>query len=173
MILGSLFRRAEDAVGSILDQALARVLVAVPLLVAAGFATAAASGYLNARYGSETGNLIMAAVFGVLSLMVAAYVATWPAVQAAQAEAERAEADKVTADGEASAGGAGSSSTEAMSQSERELFSSVLASAAPIALPGMIRILLRNIPLLLAIVLAGYVLSRQDDTPGPGEATAS
>ncbi len=171
MILGSLFRRAEDAVGSILDQALARVLVAVPLLVAAGFATAAASGYLNARYGSETGNLIMAAGFGVISLLVAAYVATWPAVQAAQTESEETKRD--TADREASASRAGSGATEALSESERDLFNSVLASAAPIALPGLIRLLLRNIPLLLAIVLAGYVLSRQDDVPQPVEATGS
>ena len=172
MILGSLFRRAEDAVGSILDQALARVLVAVPLLVAAGFATAAASGYLNARYGSETGNLIMAAGFGVLSLLVAAYVATWPAVQAAQAESDRADAEKDTADGEASASSASSASNEAMSQSERELFNSVVASAAPIALPGLIRMLLRNIPLLIAIVLAAYVFTHQNDTAGSSEATA-
>ncbi len=171
MILGSLFRRAEDAVGSILDQALARVLVAVPLLVAAGFATAAASGYLNARYGSETANLIMAAGFGVISFLVAVYVSTWPAVQAAQAEAEDAKRD--TAEREASDSNARPEATEALSQSERELFNSVLASAAPIALPGLIRLLLRNIPLLLAIVLAGYVLSRQDDATQPAEATGA
>lgn len=170
MIFGSLFRRAEDAVGNILDQALARILVALPLLVAAGFATAAASGYLNARYGSETGNLIMAAGFGVLSLLVAGYVATWPAVQAAQSETANQQA---TAGNSAAADTPNTSQTAAISDSERELFNSVLASAAPIALPGLVRLLLRNIPLLLAILLAGYVLSRQSETPAPGEAAAT
>lgn len=169
MIFGSLFRRAEDAVGNILDQALARILVAIPLLVAAGFATAAASGYLNARYGSETGNLIMAAVFGVVSLLVAAYVATWPAVQAAQSETAKQQTDAVDSEATDTPDMA---QTAAISDSERELFNSVLASAAPIALPGLVRLLLRNIPLLLAILLAGYVFSRQSETPVTGEAAA-
>jgi hypothetical protein len=167
MIMGSLFRRAENAVENILDQALARIMVAVPLLVAAGFATAAASGYLNARYGSETGNLIMAAGFTVLGLLVAGYVATWSSGQsAAEAEAD--------ASGSASNGEQVESSVTgqpaSMSESERELFNAMLASAAPIALPGLIRILLRNIPLLLAVLVSAYVLSRPTGTDDAGTA---
>lgn len=158
MILGSLFRRAENAVENILDQALARVMVAVPLLVAAGFATAAASGYVNARYGSETGNLIMAGAFVLLGLLVAAYVATWSSTQSA-AEAEASASVSASTDEQSETSGTGQQAS--MSESERELFNAMLSSAAPIALPGLIRVLLRNIPLLLALVVAAYVFSRQ------------
>lgn len=161
MIFGSLFRRAENAVGNILDQALARVLVALPLLVAAGFATAAASGYLSARYGRETSNLIMAAGFGALALLIAGYVATWPAVQAGQSES----ATETAAAGDASASGESAAQAETMSPSERELLNSVLASAAPLALPAILRLLLRNLPLLLAVLVAGYMLSRETERP--------
>lgn len=168
MIFGSLFRRAETAVENILDQALARVMVAVPLLVAAGFATAAASGYVNARYGSETGNLIMAGAFVLLGLLVAAYVATWSSAQSA-AEAEASASVSASTGEQAETLGTGQ---QAMSESERELFNAMLASAAPIALPGLVRVLLRNIPLLLALVVAAYVFSRQTGPNDPDAAAA-
>lgn len=166
MILGSLFRRAENAVENILDQALARIMVAVPLLVAAGFATAAASGYLNARYGAEAGNLIMAAGFSVLALFVGGYVAARSSQQANGAS--EAQSDAASSE-TSSASGSDPQQAQAFSESERELFNSVLASAAPLALPGLLRLLLRNIPLLLALAIAGYVLSRQLEAPAAGE----
>lgn len=170
MILGSLFRRAENAVENILDQALARILVAVPLLVAAGFATAAASGYLNARYGSEVGNLIMAGGFLVVALFAGGYVAARSSQQTNGAsEAKIDTTGSETADATSS----DPQQAQALSDSERELFNSVLASAAPIALPALLRLLLRNIPLLLALALAGYVLSRQFETPAAAETAAS
>ena len=173
MIFGSLFRRAEHAVENLLDQALLRVMVAIPLLIAAGFATAAASGYVNARYGSETGNLIMAAVFGAIGLLAAGYVAARSPSNGSAAADSQVQADAMSAATGEAAGQGTDSSAPPLSDGERELFNSVLTSAAPIALPGLIRLLLRNIPLLLTLIVAGYVLSRQTGNSATEQPAAS
>lgn len=169
MIFGSLIRRAEHAVENILDQALARVVIAIPLLVAAGFATAAGSVYLNARYGPETGHLIMAGVFCAIGLLVAGYVAarSGSSGTAATSTLDGEPATAADSDGGAQAS-ASTASAAPFTGSERELVNALLATAAPVAVPGLVRMLLRNLPLLLAIAAAIYVMTR-----GGAEATAS
>ena len=170
MIFGSVIRRAESAVGSIVDQALSRVLIAIPLLVASGFATASASVYLNARYGPELGNLMMAGGFFFIGLLAAAYVAI-KSPSAPSATTATGNEGALTGDTPLS----GQPATS-LSSSEREVFNAVFASAAPIAVPGLVRILLRNIPLLVAILLAAFVLTRRGDEADvspPAEAATS
>lgn len=164
MIFGSLIRRAEDAVENIVDQALARVLIAVPLIIAAGFATAAGSNYLNARYGPELGNLLMAAVFVVLGLGVAGYVAL-KSKKTGDASEDAQQTGAPEAIGEPASG-----ASAPLSSSERELMNSVFASAAPVAIPGLVRMLLRNIPLVLALIAAVYILTRNAEGAQSAEA---
>ena len=171
MIFGSIIRRAENAVESMLDQALGRVLVAIPLLVAAGFATASASIFVNNRYGPELGYLIMAAAFTVLALVVAAYVAAKSSGGALQTEAVETPASSESTLQESLTG----STAEPLTTSERDLLNSMLASAAPIAVPGITRLLLRNLPLVVAIIVAIYVFTRKagQSAPVSDEAMAS
>lgn len=170
MIFGSVIRRAENAVENMLDQALGRVLVALPLLVAAGFATASASIYIVGKYGPELGYLIMAAAFTVLALLVAAYVA----VKSNGSQSAASETPPLTAsqaDGEA--GIAPESQSQPLTGSERELLNSLLASAAPIAVPGVTRLVLRNLPLIVALCIAIYIFTRRaGESPAEPEAAA-
>ena len=72
----SVMERFENALEKIFKRVQGGFAVLLPLLVAAGFATASASAFVNARYGPEEGNLIVALGFAVISL--AAYVvARW------------------------------------------------------------------------------------------------
>lgn len=170
MIFGSVIRRAEHAVENILDQALARVIVAIPLLVAAGFATASASAFFNTRYGAEMGNLILAGVFafiGLVSAMVMAVRATGGPAEAPQ-QIPAAEVDHDGNTGEAPAA--------PFTTSEKELMNAMLTSAAPIALPGLIRLIMRNIPLVLALLAAVFVMTRtsgEANVPAAGETVAT
>lgn len=171
MIFGSVIRRAEHAVENIVDQTLARVIVAIPLLVAAGFATASASVFLNAKYGPELGHLIMASVFAAIGLVAAIVVSVksngkTDTQTAIEERSTQAPGDAAEAQGDA---------TTPLTSSERELVNALLASAAPIAVPGLLRILLRNIPILLALLAAIFVMTRRTDDVGvpPAESAAS
>lgn len=165
MIFGSVIRRAEHAVENILDQALARVIVAIPLLIAAGFATASASAFLNARYGVEWGNLILAGVFGFIGLVAAVAVTAKSSSKPTVSEA----VEPVSAFG--SSGEEASGSNAPLSSSEKELMNAMLTSAAPIALPGLIRLILRNIPLVLAILAAVFVMTRSNGEASRAESS--
>lgn len=152
MIFGSIIHRAEAAIGNVVEQAVARVLVALPLLAAAGFATAAGSSYLTARYGQETSHLIVAGIFLAIGLVAAAFVAsrTPAATPAADGAAQPAPAE--TGQEPAAA---------PLTPAEKDLLSSLAAAAAPIAMPGLVRLLLRNIPLLVIGLVVAYILTRQ------------
>ena len=50
-----------------------------------------------------------------------------------------------------------------LSQTDKDLLVAALTSAAPIALPGLLRILLKNLPLLAVILTAIFVMTRQID----------
>lgn len=158
----AVIRRAEAAVDNILDQAFARALVAVPLLVAAGFTTAAASAYLNDVYGPAQGNLIVAAAFALIALVAAIYVSfSTPSSAVPEAPVtSEAEASTSAANGEA----------PALGEVERELLFTTLASAAPIAVPKLLQSILRNLPLVLVFLVVAFILSR--DTPAEPDPAA-
>ncbi len=158
MLFQSVLRRTEAAIENAVDLALARALAALPLLVAAGFATAALSTYVNARYGVQTGQLIMAGGFAALGLMAMLYVsAMGPATDSAEAGAA---SDPIE----------GSQSNDsavvrAFGDAERDLIMTMLASAAPVAVPSIVKSLIRNLPLLILILIVVFILSR----PGASE----
>jgi len=157
MLFQSVLRRAEAAIENLLDQALARVLVALPLLVAAGFATAALSTYVNAKYGVQTGQLIMAGGFAALSLLAMLYVSVVGPATTESGEALTASDDSGTAEGGQSDD---SAAVRAFGDAERELLTTMLASAAPVAVPGILRTLIRNLPLVILILIVAFILSR-------------
>lgn len=156
MIFQSVIRRAETAIENMVDQALARVMVALPLLVAAGFATAALSTYLNARYGAQNGHLIMAGAFAGIGLLAMLYVS----FMGSSNSVSDTDTDAANQENQSSHDASGDATSGAFSEAERELMTSVLTTAAPIAVPGLVRTLIRNLPLVILILIVGFILTR-------------
>jgi Na+-transporting methylmalonyl-CoA/oxaloacetate decarboxylase gamma subunit len=143
-----LFQRAETTIDGIVARYMARALSAVPLVIACGFATAAATAKLVELYGAAIGCAIMAAVFAVLTLLTMAVVSSGQKAESANA---------------ASAEESGEEPAKISSEFEG-LFSpeirALLGSTAPMALPVVGRAVMRNLPVLIFIALIIYVFSR-------------
>jgi hypothetical protein len=150
-MFGSLFRRAQATVDNAIGQIVNRAIVAIPFLVAAGFGTAAVAMRLNRELGPETGSLVLAAVFAVVGLLTALIVHS-------RAEKPAALGDEP---GEAAAPESAAAVEEpGASDIDRELVMAALTSAAPIALPGLLRTIGRNLPLVAALAAAAFVIAR-------------
>jgi len=164
MLFESVLHRAEAMIGNVLEQALARALVALPLLIAAGFGTAALSTYVNAKYGIQTGQLIMAGGFATLGLLAMLFVSIVGPATIESGEAATASDDAGTAEGGQSPD---SPAMRAFGDAEHELVTTMLASAAPVAVPGILRTLIRNLPLVILILIVAFILSRSSPSePG-------
>lgn len=160
-MLGSLFRRAQATVDNAIDHAVNRALVAIPFIVAAGFGTAALSMRLNREFGAETGSLILAGGFMVVGLLVALIVHSRPANPA----------EPVTEAAETADRAADEAADPALANVDRELLMAALTTAAPLALPALLRALGRNLPIVAAVAAAGFIMSRnpEPDVLEPGE----
>jgi hypothetical protein len=160
-MFGSLFRRAQATVDNAIDHAVNRVLVAIPFLIAAAFGIAALSIRLNREFGAEKASLILAAGFIVVGVVVALIVHS-RAAKPPEPDTEAAEASERAAD---------EAADPAMANVDRELLMAALTSAAPIALPGILRAVMRNLPIVAAVAAAGFIMSRsnQRDVLEPGE----
>lgn len=157
-MFGSLFRRAQATVDNAIGQIVNRAIVAIPFLVAAGFGTAAVAMRLNRELGSETGSLVLAGAFAVIGLITALVVHMKSEKPAAMGDEAEHEAAPDTATAAAEPG---------TSDIDRELVMAALTTAAPIALPGLLRTLGRNLPLVAAIAAAAFVIAR-DNGPAAG-----
>jgi hypothetical protein len=140
-----LFKRAERSIDSVVAKYVGRATVAVPLLVAAGFATAAATVKLAELYGPVTAYAFMAALFSVLGvLMTAIGLGSRAAVDAQE-----------------------SATSEDIAETEKEVESlltpeltALLTTVAPTALPSIMRAVLRNLPLVFLLGIMAYLFSR-------------
>lgn len=155
-MFGVLFRQAQATVDNAIAHVVNRLIIVVPLVVSAGFATAALSSWLTRHLGPEMANLSIAG--GYAGLAAIAALAVSRAGEAAETGAKPAP----TLENE---GAAEARSAEAAGQSaDRELLATALSSAAPLALPVLVRLLLRNLPLvLLALVGAFFMMGQSRD----------
>jgi hypothetical protein len=160
-VFRAIFQQAQATVESSIDHAIDRVIMAVPFLVAAGFGTAALALRLVDTYGGETGALIMAGLFVLVGLVVATFQAV---SRKRRPRASASVADTNSAD--APAAGETTTSSTGFSSSEKDLLVAALTTAAPVALPQLLRVLLRNLPLLAAIAAGIFVLTRPIASPG-------
>lgn len=146
MLFKGLFRRAERSFDSAVDRLLGRLAVAVPLLIAGGFATTALSIKLIEMYGTIAACTIMAVVFATISLIaMAVYARAYGASGEAGSSSDAAEGDRQADDG---------------SPALPPEFMAVLTSVAPAAAPGIARGVARNLPLILILALIGFAVSR-------------
>ncbi|MDX2157064.1 MAG: hypothetical protein SFW09_11205 [Hyphomicrobiaceae bacterium] len=155
----SLFKRAEESVDNAIASVLSRVLIAIPFIVAAGFATASLANYLHSIMEPAPANFVMALVFGVLGLIAALVV--WARSPPSTASAEEREA-------ESAGGGAELPHDPVVGPIDREILVNTLSAVGPTALPVIARVVLRNLPLVVAVAVAGFVVSRAaSDTQSP------
>ena len=155
-----IFRRAERKIDSVVSKYVRRAIVAVPLLIAALFATAAISVKVVEVYGPVNGYAMMAGGFAALAAVIALFALTGQATPVEQAEAAAAQdAEQVKRDDESPL-------------VPPELLSIIMA-AAPVALPGVARTAARNLPMLVALAIIGYLFSRYASNGGSDSETAA
>lgn len=160
-MFAALIKKAEATVEGAVNQAVGRVIMVVPFVVAAGFALAALSFWLNRSLGPELGNLIIATMFCVIGAITVSIVKSKSVVSpdaAAEPEEPLGAADR----------------RRPMSEAERELLAAAVSTATPIALPHLVRLALRNLPLLAVVGAVLLVLGRAsaDDRQPNADVTA-
>jgi hypothetical protein len=147
-----LFRRAENTIDSVVSRFVSRALVAFPLIVASGFATAAITVKLIEIYGAVVACSLMAALFALVGLVTMAVVDFGARTDSAESPAAETAAAASSSDG------------AEVEMDPTDLLTpeikAFLASAAPMALPGLARGVTRNLPLILILALIGFVISR-------------
>lgn len=148
-----LFRRAQATVDRAIDGLVNRAIVAIPFLIAAGFGTAALALRLNREFGPETGSLILAGGFAFLGLLAALVM---------RGRSEAPLEGEEAAEPAQSPGAAAADTAEApdLAGADRELIMAALTSAAPIAIPAVVRTIGRNLPLVAAVAAAAFIISR-------------
>ena len=144
----AIVKKAEGVVSSAVGAAVWRAAVAVPLIIAAGFAIAALIVTLSQAYGAPLAYTIMAGVF----VAVAGVTAVIMSRKTSEAEPEAEEP--------------ATSITENVAEFatpllDRDTIVPLLATAGPMALPALLRTVARNLPLLvIAVIVALFYFGR-------------
>ena len=183
-----LINDVKSAAASFLGTYLARASVAVPFLVALGFATAAIALELTERFGARNALWILAGGFCAIGLLAALAVT----MKEQQQEMEAAEEQERNAGGigdigigemtSAASAAATAAATQAASHVPAALLGALLQNPSASALP-VARMVGRNMPLLVLLALVALLLwpteqteesaAQQDDTaatkPGASE----
>ncbi len=156
--------RAQRAVDAVLAKFLGRAAVAVPLLIALGFGTAALTVKLTELYGAVASYLVMAILFAAVGGLIAMIVSSTTEVEATSAASEEPQA---------------AASAPLLDKDllfNKDMLLTALTTAGPIALPRLVGIIARNLPLVVMAMLIGiFFLARSSASgvePAAGEAAA-
>ena len=144
-----LIKDVKSAAGSVVEKYAARASVAVPFIVAVGFATAGVTLMLVERFGHRNAYFIVAGGFTALGLLAALIVRT-------------KEHDGVVADQQAAkadtADVASDTAAAAAAQIPLALLGALFNSpAGPSSVMSLARVLGRNLPLVLMLVAMGVL----------------
>lgn len=148
----ALFRRAQATVEITIEHAVVRMIMVVPFLIAGGFGAAALAHRLNAEFGPEVGNMIMAALFIVIGLVTVAVMSIRNPPVTTQTAADTKPLDDHPVEPAAASAG--------ITDTDRELIAAALASLAPVAVPQILRMVVKNLPLLAAVGAAVFLVTR-------------
>jgi hypothetical protein len=149
-VLQGLVNHAKSAAASFVGQYLARASVAVPFIVAFGFATAALALELTARFGATRAFWMLAAGFCILGILAALVVVMREREAAAEEEREAGESGLADELGDM----ASEAAVQAAGRLPLGLVASLLASPSA-SVSTAVRLLGRNLPLVL---LAAFVV---------------
>lgn len=165
MIFGSLFRKAQATVETTVDNAIGlvvnRIIVTVPFVVATGFATSALHSWLLTRCQPAIADMAIAGLY-VLAGLVAMVALNIRAPRQSPVEPEIA-AERAAEE----------PSPETLSGADRELILAALSSFAPVVAPMVLRNLVRNLPLLLLLLAAAFVMTRSIGSEADPQAEAN
>lgn len=153
----AVIQRAQRAVDSTLAKLVTRAAVAVPLVIAAGFGTAALTVTLTDVYGPALSYTMMAGLFVLLGGLTAALVSANGSTEATPAEPTPTMAEDVA--------------EVAAPLLDRDTLVTLLSTAGPVALPGLLRVAARNLPLLVMAVIVAFFFFGRSVTSTEGEAT--
>jgi hypothetical protein len=157
-VFRGLISDAKAAAGAVIVKYVARASVAIPFVIAVGFAIAALTVMLVERYGAQTAYWLLAGAFTLIGAVAML------AVTVKEQEEEIAEAEAVAADTPEVA-------KEVALQAPLALLSGLLATPmGPTSALGIARLLGRNLPLVLLLVIAGFLLWPSEPKPEEGEA---
>lgn len=148
----AIVQRAQSAVDSTLAKLMSRAAVAVPLVIGAGFGIAALTVTLTEAYGPALSYTMMAGLFVVLGGLTAAVVAANGTTEAEPAPSMVDDVAEVAAP-----------------LLDRDTLVALLSTAGPVALPGLLRLAARNLPLLVMAVIVAFFFFGRSLTPGKGE----
>lgn len=146
----SILGRAQAMIQSTIDATVNRALVVLSFLVAAGLGTAAVAHRVAITYGIETALISLAVFFVLVGIAV---MALRPADQASVEEEINQRAENAADTPAAAMAG--------MSDSDRELLLGLLSAAAPMLAPRIAGMLVRNVPVMLAVGVVFFILARQ------------
>src|ERR1700674_4353053 len=140
-----LINDVKSAAGSVIARYLARASVAVPFVVALGFATAAITFTLVDRFGAITGYWIVAAGFTLIGLVATLAITVKEQEEdVAEKKAEQTEAAGVTTDAAA----------QAAAQAPLALLGALISTPlGPSTVAGGMKMVVRNIPLVVLLAL--------------------
>jgi hypothetical protein len=144
-----LIRAAHSVIDDAIAELVGHIAVVIAFLIALAFATAAASTRLTLQFGSETADLILAGCYAVLGLLIAGVLILRSGHSAEEFESTaETEAQETVADG-------GTVSSE-----DRKLLLTALTSLAPVALPKLVSLAARSLPLIAAAVILIFLISQ-------------
>ena len=143
-----LVTRAQRSVDTLVSKYVTRLAVAVPFFVALGFGTAAASVKLTELYGNTAAHTMMAVCFAGVGLIAALAIAM----------SGSSRAPELSADAGGSAPKMESGDEAKQSTITPELLLTVLGAAGPAAISPLVRLVVRNLPVVLLALILGYVL---------------
>ena len=152
--------RAQRAIDTLVSKYVTRLAVAVPFVVALGFGTAAASVKLTEMYGSMLANALLAGVFATFGLVTAAAIAVRQPSPELSAEPDAAVAHEPASE----------QTGAAPLLPNADVILAAVGAIGPSALPLLLRLLVRNLPLVLGIIVLAYLLF---DTRISGETTSA
>ena len=158
----AIVNRAKRSVETLVSKYVARAAVAVPFVIALGFGTASAAVKLTEDYGNMTAYGILAGSFAAVGLAAAAVVAVSnrstpaPVVLSTDTPPAMLQAEP------------GTNST----LPETELLLAALGALGPAAIPGLARLLIKNLPLLIGLIVIGYLMFATTKTAEPAPSSA-
>jgi hypothetical protein len=141
-----LINDAKSAVGNLVLKYVARASVAVPFVIAVGFAVAAIASMLVERFGAVTGYWIVAGGMAAVGIIAAIVVSVREHKEVAEERKEKADTQEMVSDATA----------QALIQTPVALLGALFATPGGAATGlGVARALGRNWPLVLLLVLGG------------------
>jgi hypothetical protein len=162
-VFRGLISDAKAAAGAVIVKYVARASVAVPFLVAAGFATAAITVMLVDRFGALTAYWALAGGFTAIGLVATLVVTVKEQEEEVVAEAKAAEEPSAAANAAA----------EVAMQAPLAVLSGLLATPlGPSSALGLVKVLARNLPLVLLLVMLGFLVWPREPGETEGEDAA-